>query len=64
MQPAAKDFQGVGMSSFMHVHTLRVCVSVSVCVCARAFVKGEKDDRGPGGTASSVADSTPFSFYY
>lgn len=30
MQPAAKDFQGVGMSSFMHVHTLRVCVSVSV----------------------------------
>lgn len=27
-------------------------------------MKGERDDRGPGGTETSVADSTPFSFYY
>ena len=37
-----------------------------MCRCARACacVKGERDDRGPGGTETSVADSTPFSFYY
>lgn len=35
-----------------------------MCVCACECVKGERDDRGPGGTETSVADSTPFSFYY
>lgn len=37
-----------------------MCEFLSVRVC----VKGERDDRGPGGTETSVADSTPFSFYY
>lgn len=27
-------------------------------------VKGKRDDIGPGGTETSSADSTPFSFYY
>lgn len=33
-------------------------------VHVRVREKGERNDRGPGGTETSVADSTPFSFYY
>ena len=47
---------------------IRACVSVREracvhCVCVRMSLC-ERDDRGPGGTETSVADSTPFSFYY
>lgn len=54
----AKDFQ----RNFVSVHWfLRACACLHEwCMCA----KGERDDRGPGGTETYVADSTPFSFYY
>lgn len=41
-----------------------LCERACACLNEHVCEKGEKDDRGPGGTETSVADSTPFSFYY
>lgn len=59
----AKDFQ----RNFVTVHRLLACMRA----CKRGLAGGlgggggwGGDDRRPGGTETSVADSTPLSFYY